>query len=326
MEKAKLDSGFFVISLDFELIWGVFDKIEPKEKLQYFKNTLKVVPEILSSFRMANIHATWATVGMLFNNSWEDWESNFPKKLPEYVNTELSPYKFGSVIRDKKFEEVCFAPTLIKEIINTPFQEFATHTYSHYYCLEEGQTSETFKLDLQKNIELADKWGLKLRSLVFPRNQYNREYLKICSQLGIESVRSNPANWYWQDTSNNSLTRKIFRTGDAYGGLNDKTYDLVDIESSSDLISQKASRLLRPYSDNFLNKLKLDRIKSEMTYAAKNNKVYHLWWHPHNFGNNPKQSILELKEILWHFKACEKKYGFRSASMNEITDLVRKVK
>ena len=53
-----------VISLDFELLWGVFDKVDYKEKETYFKNTRKVIPKILDLFSENDIHCTWATVGM----------------------------------------------------------------------------------------------------------------------------------------------------------------------------------------------------------------------------------------------------------------------
>ncbi len=318
-------NGFLVISLDFELLWGVFDKVDFKEKETYFKNTRKVIPEILNLFSEYQIHSTWATVGMLFNKNWEEWKTNIPEILPNYKNTDLSAYDYGNTLNSSETEFFCFARDLIQQIQNSPYQEIGTHTYSHYYCLEEGQTLASFKADLEKAIELAKQMGIELKSLVFPRNQFNEDYLKVCYDLGIENVRSNPTDWYWKDTQNDSLKNKIFRTGDAYIGSNNKSYKLTDLHvEKGKPLSQKASRLLRPYSNNkFLNNLKLKRIKSEMTSAAKNNEIYHLWWHPHNFGNNPDENITDLKEILDHYSGCKEKYGFQSATMNEIGSLVR---
>ena len=316
----QLTKGFLVVSLDFELLWGVFDKVDHKEKETYFKNTRKVIPEILNLFSEFEIHSTWATVGMLFNNNWEDWRENIPNVLPIYNNSALSAFDYGESIKSLETEFLCFARDLIQQIQNTSDQEIGTHTYSHYYCLEEGQTLASFKADLEKAIELAEQMGIELKSLVFPRNQFNEDYLKVCYELGIQNVRSNPTDWYWKDTQIDSLRNKIFRTGDAYLGVNNKSYKLTDLKfENGKPLSQKASRLLRPYSSNkFLNDLKLKRIKSEMTSAAKNNEIYHLWWHPHNFGNNPDENIADLKEILNHFLDCKEKYGFQSATMNEI--------
>jgi len=143
--------------------------------------------------------------------------------------------------------------------------------------------------------------------------------------LGIENVRSNPSNWYWANTQKDSLVDKIFRTGDAYMGLNNKSYSQGELQmENSKPLSQKASRLLRPYSSNkFLNDFKLKRIKSEMTAAAKNKEIYHVWWHPHNFGDFPKENLTDLKTLLQHYNQCNLKYGFSSLNMAEINDFLK---
>jgi len=257
---------------------------------------------------------------MLFNKNWEEWTKNKPEILPVYSNSLLSAYKFGDVNKNDINFNSCFAPELIHLINKTPNQELATHTYSHYYCLEQGQNIDSFKSDLQKNIEIAKNSNIELRSLVFPRNQFNEEYLKVCMELGIKNVRSNPENWYWNDTSKGGLLKKIFRTGDAYLGAYDKSYSKNTIAyTKGQPLAQKASRLLRPSSKNkFINNLKLIRIKQEMEYAAKNNEVYHLWWHPHNFGNNPESNLLDLQKIINYYHYCNKKYNFQSKTMEEL--------
>lgn len=315
-----MENGALVISLDFELLWGVFDKVDWRNKKEYFQNTRKLIPEILELFEKYEIQCTWATVGMLYNENWEEWNQNIPEILPDYENSKLSAYKYGKAIQSKETEELCYAPDLIRRIKDTPGQEIGTHTYSHYYCLEPGQTPESFKADLQKSRELAEKFGVDLKSLVFPRNQYNSNYLEVCKEIGLQTVRTNPDVWYWRNTQQDSLQQKIFRTGDAYFGLNNKSYrDIPEI--SSGITGQKASRLLRPNSGkNFLDKARIKRIESEMIAATKNKEIYHLWWHPHNFGGNPQKNLQELELILKHFKSCQNKFGFESLSMAGITE------
>src|SRR5680860_48500 len=150
------DNGFLVISLDFELLWGVFDKVDYKEKEAYFNNTREVIPEILGLFSKHHIHSTWATVGMLFNKNWEEWRGNVPESLPNYKNTDLSAYDYGKTINSPETEFYCFAKDLILQIQNTTGQEIGTHTYSHYYCLEEGQTLASFKVCLLYTSDAAD--------------------------------------------------------------------------------------------------------------------------------------------------------------------------
>ena len=56
-----------------------------------------------------------------------------------------------------------------------------------------------------------------------------------------------------------------------------------------------------------------------MKYAAANGRIFHLWWHPHNFGDDINYSIGFLKRILTYYKFLQKKYEFQSLNMNEIS-------
>lgn len=316
-----MSKGSLVISLDFELIWGVFDKVDFKEKEKYFLNTKKMIPQLLRLLEEYNINATWATVGMLFNKNWDEWMENMPEVKPEYSNNDLSPYKYAIKNKDAINDEICFANELILKISDSPGQEMATHTYSHYYCLEEGQTDESFRVDLNAALKVAALSGIEIKSLVFPRNQFNENYLRICSSLGLKTVRTNPNNWYWKDTHEDSLKNKIFRTGDAYLGRYDKSYKAASLVTfNNEVVLQQASRLLRPKENKFSDRLKINRILNEITYAAKNNHIYHLWWHPHNFGNDIVGNLDNLKIILDHFKICQEKFTMKSSNMIEITN------
>lgn len=323
----KTDKGYLVISLDFELLWGIFDVVDFSAKKEYFLNTRKVIPEILELFDRYDIHCTWAVVGMLFHENWESWERSIPSEIPTYKQNRLSPYLFAEKNKGAIPGEMCFAPELIRLIQSTSNQEIASHTYSHYYCEEEGQTPDQFKKDLEQAVKLADSWGIKLNSLVFPRNQYRNEYLKLCSDLGIHSVRSNPEVWYWEKPNSEDLLTRLCRTGDAYNLLGKKKSYKLQVGENKTLVPQKASRFFRPFQQNsLLNSLKLKRIKSEMLHAAKEQEIYHLWWHPHNFGENPERSLRDLEEILSYYKLCNKKYSFGSATMGELGELMRENK
>jgi len=315
------NQGALVISLDFELIWGVFDKVRIEEKKEYFSNTLEVIPKILNLFEQNQISATWATVGMLLNHNWDEWNSNIPNILPNYQNSNLSPYQYGKQNQRLENEKYFFAPDLVSIINEALGQEVGTHTYSHYYCLEKGQDLNSFKEDIELALVLNKKFGIELKSLVFPRNQLNKDYLEVCGALGIKNIRSNPDVWYWDNTQKDTLKNKVFRTGDAYFGFRNKSYLFQEEKFyKSGYNLQKASRLLRPHgSTAILNKLKIKRIISEMEKAAKNNEVYHLWWHPHNFGNTPEENLKELELILNYFKLLKNKYGFKSMNMNDLS-------
>jgi len=312
--------GKLVISLDFELIWGVFDKVELEEKVEYFENTRMVIPKILQLFVENKISCTWATVGMLFNQDWQEWRKNVPTTCPEYSNSKLSAYEFVASLNrnSSNYDHLFFAPDLIERIRDSDLQEIGTHTYSHYYCLENGQNLNSFEADLSKCIELANNFNISMDSIVFPRNQFNKNYVEVCNKYGISNLRTNPDVWYWRDTHESSIHKRILRTADAYTGLQDKSYHLVQDNLN---FEQQASRFLRPVSNfRWLNKLRLRRIKHEMLHAAIHKKTYHLWWHPHNFGTSPQQSLLDLKEIISFFDFCKRTYEMESCSMKMISN------
>ena len=160
----------------------------------------------------------------------------------------------------------------------------------------------------------------KIKSLVFPRNQFNEAYLQVCKECGIEIVRSNPNCWYWDANKPESLAKKVFRTGDAYTNLlGPKVFPLSSIDTSKFPLQLPASRLYRAWTSksNLLNKLKLSRILNEMTYAAKTGGYYHLWWHPHNFGWHPDECLKELEIILQNYRSLHQQYGMLSLTMGE---------
>lgn len=317
-------NGEFIISLDFELHWGVFESLDVLENRSYFKNTCLIIPEILRIFEENNIRSSWATVGMLFLNNSQDLKDNMPKKKPEYNNNNRSSYDF----LDRKLSVIdsnvnCyFAPEIISIISKLEGQELASHTYSHYYCLEEGQNIESFESDLKLFDTQIKKLKKNNYSLVFPRNQFNEDYLDICRKYNISVVRTNPNVWFWNTRKPETLIKKIVRTLDCYLPLTSSTYFISEIKKHKDnLILLPSSRFLKPINKiKLLNKLRIFRIKKEMTFAAKNKKCYHLWWHPHNFGRHPEKSINDLKIIVKHFVFLSKKYQMESSNMIDINN------
>lgn len=308
----------FVISLDFELLWGVFDKVGPHINRDYFLNTRATIPRMLELFEAFGIQATWATVGMLFAANEEEWKQYQPAYKPSYRNSGFSAYEWAA--KHGLDKDLHFAPELIQQILQTPGQELGSHTFAHYYTLMRGQTPAQFRKDLQAAQRIAqEKFGIRLRSLVFPRNHLHEQYFTICKEEGFDFVRGNPGQWYWQETQHESFLKKASRTIDCfapigYGSLV-QSNQVYQHEGEPWVIP--ASRLWRPYSpkNGLINKLRLERIKQEMTHAAKTGQMYHLWWHPHNFGNHPQACLHDLQLILTHFQKMQASYGMESHSI-----------
>lgn len=321
-----MNSGKFVISLDFELNWGVRDRKTIKDYGENIKGVHIVIPKLLDTFSKYRISATFSTVGFLFFETKTELLANIPKNLPSYSNLDFSPYlgHFDLVGKNYLEDLFHFAPQLIQEIKKHPEQEIGSHTFSHYYCLEDGQTSEQFYADMKMAIDVAKEKNISITSLIFPRNQFNDEYLKICSDLGIICFRGNEHSWLYhaKNGQQESKIRRALRLLDAYINISGHNcYNEKNLKGKYP-IDIPSSRFLRPFNKTlkFLDKLRLHRILTGMTYAAKNNLIYHLWWHPHNFGVNQDENFIFLEKVLLHYEGLNKKYNFQSITMSKLAN------
>jgi hypothetical protein len=176
-----VEHGTFVISLDFELMWGVRDK---RTIADYGPNILgvrEVVPALLDVFAERDIACTWATVGFLFFATDESMRAALPARKPGYADARLSSYRYlGEVGADEARDPYHFGLSLIRRIRDYPRQEIGTHTFSHLYCMEEGVDLDALRADLEAARAAAGQLGITLASIAFPRNQFGRPHLSVC--------------------------------------------------------------------------------------------------------------------------------------------------
>lgn len=313
-------TGKFVISLDFELLWGVRDH---SDRAAYGRNILgarKAIPKMLDIFGENGIHATWATVGFLFCESKAELLESLPEQRPGYAKPALSNYSYlDEVGENEKSDPYYFAPSLIDLIRRTPGQEIGTHTMSHFYCLEDGATVDAFEADLKAAREIATRRGIELTSIVFPRNQFSGDHLDVCKRLGITSYRGNPSGWAYEAAKGAEQTRsrRALRLIDAYTGtLGAHDFTVEQAEA----LNIPASRFLRPCSGllSRFHGAHIAEIKRGMSRAAKKGTGFHLWWHPHNFGRDLDANLEGLREVIAHYQLLREGHGMFSATMSEV--------
>lgn len=320
----NISIGTLVISLDLELMWGLID-VAAKDGygLSHVKQVPEVIRRLIELFEKYDVHATFATVGMIMYNNSKELLEDIPQVHPSYKNYVMSPYKNDHIQKINSDEEcLFFQPNIIDEIRRHKGMELGTHTYCHYYCWAEGQTTEQFEYDICKAVDVTRRYGKDIRSIVFPRNQVSKEHLKVCAKYGITSYRGN-ARKFFDEPKNKfeSIKNRLCRLLDTYlniGGNTSIPYN--QLEYVEGILNVCASRMLRPYIPkfSFLEALRLRRIRKEMIYAAKNGEMYHLWWHPHNFGANIEENFSFLEEVLKAYKDCKELFGMQSCTMNEI--------
>jgi hypothetical protein len=315
--------GGFVISLDFELMWGVRDARTISEYGANILGARKAVPRLLEFFRKCGVACTWATVGMLFFDNKDELLATLPEIKPAYRNLERSPYKdIKGIGQNEEADPYHYGLSLIEQIKSTPRQEIGTHTFSHYYCLEEGETLDAFDADLEAAKIAARRIGVELKSIVFPRNQYSQKHIESCRKAGLLVFRGNGEHPIYKPVAQNELTPRLraARLIDSYlniSGTNSSRPNIVD-----GLLDVPASRFLRPWSRSLrrLEPLRLGRILSAMRASAQQGSVFHIWFHPHNFGVNQDENFSVLNQILEEYRRLHDAFGWPSLSMAEVAE------
>ncbi len=334
----KTRYGALIVSLDFELHWGVRDLTPPDGPYrQTFLGTWEAVPRMLALFEEYDVAATWATVGFLFAKSKREVEEFSPSVKPLYTNPLLYPYD-EPIGENETDDPLHFAPSLIEAIRRTPRQELATHTFSHYFCLEPGQNRKMFKADLDSAVSIASKNGVRLRSIVFPKNQHNPDYDDLLVDAGIMCYRGNQRARIYRPTgvAGQTMLRRTAKLFDSYlnlAGLHTVSWDVI--RQDSELCNIPASFFVRPIPTGFfmgkpyslrwkrLGLLHLRRIVEAIRRAAVSKEVLHICWHPHDFGIYTDQNIDFLRKVLETFSRYRDSHGMRSMSMADAAAVVR---
>jgi len=312
-----------VISLDFELMWGVRDHRTDQSYGDAVLGGRKAIPEMLKRFSESQVKATWATVGLLFARTRDEMLGYAPAKEPGYINSELSPYEFirSGVGANEREDPLHFGRSLVDQIANTEGQELATHTYSHYYCLEPGQTVEDFSADIESASAIAGDAGHTFKSIVFPRNQMMDDHVTCCREHGITAFRGNPPTYLYRPRSGkeNTLAVRGLRLLDGVFPVSSSlSYNAPAVQDG--VVDVRASRFLRPWNLKMplYSKFHVQRVKAEMEHAARCGDTYHLWWHPHNMGRNMEQNLKQLDDVLAKFRTLRDQFGMESVTMAEL--------
>lgn len=318
--------GTLIVSLDFELFWGMLDCSTLEAYQDNVLGGRKAIPQLLALFEKYGIHATWATVGYLFAENYEELRRFFPDKqmCPSYADETLDPYCWFEKIGRNEEEAPCFyAPSLIRLVAGTPGQEIGSHTFCHYYCREKGQNPEQFAADMAAAKAIAREKGYDLTSVILPRNQCEPEYTQVLREAGFTAYRDEENDWIHERIKFRPLLRAL-RLADVYFPLTGQGGYAPKNENG--IWNLVGSRMYKPIFPalQFLEGLKISRIKRQMRHAAKKGLTFHLWWHPHNIGVRTEEHLKQLDEIFAYFADLQKEYGMVSLNMREAAENAQK--
>jgi len=319
--------GAMVISLDFEQHWGIRDHAD-RSTAAYadLTATRQVVTDLSERFEARGIRATWATVGMLFASTRAEVETVRPARRPTYRRPELDPY-VEAIGETEDVDPQHLAGSLVRRLASLGGQEVASHTFSHFYCLEDGQDEADLRADLAAAQAIAGTLGVTLTSLVLPRNQWNPAYAQAVLDAGFTCIRGpQPTRGHHpRSQEDHGTIDRAVRLIDTYAGTSPPpTTSWNAVRRPDGLCDVPASAFLRPYAPGRrrLEPLRVRRLVSGLRDAARRGRIFHLWWHPQNFARHPHESYALLDQVLDEFDRLSRVEGMRSLSMRDVAATV----
>lgn len=289
-----LQRGIFTISIDYEFAWGYADQALSRKELLLVQSEASITRRLLALLAQYDIKITWAIVGHLLEKSCE-WQNNIVH--PEYVrpvHTDDSNDWFVHHPSEGDYDNVLWYDSehLIRKI-EAEGHEIGSHSYAHVHYGASGTREESVRADLQNVRRIHAALEYPAKSFVFPRNYEGHHCL--LREFGFIAYRGVTPRFY------HVLPRPLqkpfhfisYLYPSAAAVMPRRTQNgLVNIPDSMLLFSRAGIRRVVPAA---LMKLKALR---GLTKAAREKKVFHLWFHPSNFWHDTDAQFAILESIL----------------------------
>jgi peptidoglycan/xylan/chitin deacetylase (PgdA/CDA1 family) len=278
-----------VWSLDFELRWGMHDHLgmDRNAYLTNLEGEREAVPQFLNLFVQRGVRATWATVGALACNDWDEYFRLAPPP-PSYADSRLA---FDPRYADLDPDGVLhFAPDLVRLVSQTKGQDLGTHTFSHIFLSEMGVMQKDVQADHAALTGLfRERLNTTPTSLVFPRNQV--AFLSFYRANGITAWRDNERSWYLNQTkyANHPVLRAL-RLADALTPFWPRGGRFSEGGTTSTLF-------VRVTLPEIAWKTHLAKVATEVRHMGRDS-VLHFWLHPHNVGGNLRRGMARIVQVL----------------------------
>lgn len=304
-----MQPGCFVLSFDFELAWGLrrSSQTESAESAaRYAHVSSTIVSQLLEILERYQLSATWGTVGQLMVRPEDCIDGRFPyaprELAPQYSWFEGSWFD-GIPAYESEAAGAYYAPHAVRAIVDCPvYQELASHTFSHAPLGDPACSADFARWELTTSRTQAAKWGRKLASVIFPRNEVG--HLEVLRELGFRTYRGANSEWYWFGRANQLHRRRSLRYGvwvlryfDEWSAL---TPPLLPVRKQTGLWEVPHSMFfpgMRGVSKLITPDQRVRRAVKGLQAAAEEGKVFSLWTHPHNFSTHAEQLLPAWEEI-----------------------------
>lgn len=309
-----LPQGIFTISIDFELIWGTLDKPKWSRFVKLcLRERQQVVEALLDLFAEFGVSASWCTVGHLFLQGCSG-------DHPEIARTRGSAAQAVRFQRDPASSEqaapVFYGRDLVARIQRCATrQEIGSHSFTHAIFPECSR--ETAASELAASRQAAERLGIELRSFVFPRNRV--AHVDLLARHGFQVFRGRDACWYEQAVKR-TLRHRLGHVWDIARAAAPPV--VMPVAHADGLWEIPGSMLYTPShgARRLVPKwLRVARARKGLDAAARQKRIFHLWFHPTDLAAQPEMMIQGLREILETASRLRAAGALNILPMGEIT-------
>jgi peptidoglycan/xylan/chitin deacetylase (PgdA/CDA1 family) len=298
--ESPLPRGVFTLSLDFELIWGTLDLFGPEGFRYACEVERAAVDRLLELLVEFDVAATWCIVGHLFLDrcSAQDGVKHPEIVRPQHAWTHVDWFDHdpGS---SESADPIFYGRTLVERIrgCRVP-QEIGSHSFSHVIFGDSGCSRACADSELGACVSAAKALGLSLRSFAFPRNSVG--HLDLLRQHGFRVYRGPGPRFYERGESPGLLGRlahlwDVVTAAEPPVVLPERgAFGLLNLPGSMIYFPMHGVRRHVPLE------LRVRRAVKGLEAAARERRVFHLWFHPTNLADEPDAMFAGLRAIFTH--------------------------
>jgi peptidoglycan/xylan/chitin deacetylase (PgdA/CDA1 family) len=293
--------GVFTLSIDFELLWGTMHEQGPERfRAACALERKEVIDRLLRLFEEFEVSATWCIVGHLFLSQCRAENGH---KHPEIVRPTPALLRqdwFAHDPCDDEHDEHLFLGRRLVEKIRAcrvP-QEIGCHTFSHVIFGDASCSRATAQSELAACVRVARAMGIELRSFAFPRDRVG--HLDVLREYGFTGYRGREPHWY----EKRKLPEPIRRLASLGGVLLAAEPPLVLPEWQAEGIWNIPGSMIYFPKHGFRRyipvSLRVRRAIKGLNAAVREQKIFHLWFHPTNLADDLEAMFTGLRAILRH--------------------------
>jgi hypothetical protein len=311
--------GAFVLSLDFELIWGTLDKHGPERfRAPCERERFEVFEPFVALLEEFEIPATWCVLGHLMLDSCAPVDG---VKHPEIVRPRHAWHPDDWFVHDPSSDErsapIFYGRSLVERLLAARVpQEIGCHTFSHVIFGDPGCSRETAVSEVRACVRAATELGVTPRSFAFPRNRVG--HLDVLREHGFTCFRGPDPPWYAMGRGNYGSLKRAAHLADAIAArrpgvvLPERVEGLINVPGSMQYFPSNGVRRHVPMAP------RVRRMLAGVESAARRRRIMHLWFHPTNLADETEAMLGGLRTVFTDVARRRERGELDTLSMGEV--------